>query len=137
MLRSSLTFFHVAPASSDAKVPPSLASICAYTRFESAPDTDIPILPRTPLGMPGWREISVQWSPPSVDLNRPLPGPPLDIMFATRKASQSDVYITSGLLGSKTISMPPVLSSRNRILSHVFPPSLDRNMPRSTFGPAG
>ena len=37
----------------------------------------MPILPITPAGMPGARVISVQVSPPSVDLKSPEPGPPL------------------------------------------------------------
>ena len=53
-------------------------------------DTARPILPTTPsAGMPGFRVISVQVSPPSTDLNMPLPGPPDDIVYSLRKASQS------------------------------------------------
>ena len=35
------------------------------------------ILPSTPLGRPGLRVISVQLTPPSVDLKMPDSGPPL------------------------------------------------------------
>ena len=41
-------------------------------------------------GMPGFRVISVQLSPPSVLLNIPLPGPPEDAVYSLRKACQSD-----------------------------------------------
>ncbi len=37
------------------------------------------ILPRTPVGKPLFRVISVQVSPPSIDLNKPPPSPPLSI----------------------------------------------------------
>jgi hypothetical protein len=58
-------------------------------RFESPPDTSMPMRPTTPDGRPGLRVSSVQVSPPSVDLYRPLPGPPLDICHETRYASHS------------------------------------------------
>ena len=45
--------------------------------------------PTTPAGKPGLRVISVQVSPPSVDLYMPLPGPPLDIWYSMRYASHS------------------------------------------------
>ena len=57
----------------------------------------MPILPTSPCaGSPGLRVISFHVSPPSVDLKKPLPGPPLDIWYSTRYASQSAAYITSG-----------------------------------------
>ena len=93
-------------------------------RFESAPDTATPILPSTPFGNPGLRVISVQCSPPSVDLNNPLPGPPLDIWYSTRYASQSAANITLGLCGSMEMSTPPVFVSRNSLRCHVAPPSV-------------
>src|SRR3954451_21493350 len=100
-------------------------------RLESAPDTATPILPTRPDGSPGLRVISVQCSPPSVDLNRPLPGPPLDIEYSTRNASHIAANITSGLLRSMAMSTAPVLSSRNSTLRHVLPPSAVLNTPRS------
>ena len=45
--------------------------------------------PTTPDGKPALRVISVQVSPPSVDLYMPLPGPPLDIWYSMRYASHS------------------------------------------------
>ena len=76
-------------------------------------------------GNPGLRVISVQCSPPSVDLYKPLPGPPLDIEYSTRKASQSAAYITFGLCGSIEMSMPPDFASLNNTRRHVLPPSVD------------
>ena len=55
---------------------------------ESAGDTATPILPMRPRGMPGLRVNSVHVSPPSVDLNRPLDGPPLHNCQGLRHASQ-------------------------------------------------
>src|SRR6516225_7958190 len=105
-------------------------------RLDSVGETASPIFPSVPLGRPGLREISNQWSPPSVDLNSPLPGPPDDISQELRNASHSPAYSTCGLLGSRMSSIAPVLSSRKRIRSQVFPPSFDRNTPRSAFGRA-
>src|SRR5678815_4273108 len=103
-------------------------------RLESAPEMATPILPSTPVGRPGLRVISVQCSPPSVDLKRPLPGPPLDIEYSTRNASQSAANITSGLWGSIVMSTAPVLLSRNSTLRQVLPPSVVLKTPRSSLG---
>src|SRR5258708_32379424 len=103
-------------------------------RLESAPDTATPILPSMPEGSPGLRVISVQCSPPSVDLNSPLPGPRLDIEYSTRKASHSAANITFGLLRSIAMSTAPVLLSRKRTLRHVLPPSVVLKTPRSSLG---
>src|SRR5436853_3322703 len=102
-------------------------------RLLSAPETLRPTLPQMPGGRPWFLVISVQCSPPSVDLNRPLPGPPLDMPHSLRYASQSAAYITSGLLGSIEMSTPPVLSSRYSTLRHVLPPSVVLKMPRSSL----
>src|SRR5450759_836303 len=103
-------------------------------RVESAPDTATPILPSRPVGSPGLWVISVQCSPPSIDLNKPLPGPPLDIEYSTRKASQSAANMTFGLCGSIAMSTAPVLLSRNSTLRQVLPPSVLLNTPRSSLG---
>src|SRR5213076_2556067 len=100
-------------------------------RFESPPETLTPIRPTIPEGKPLFRVISVQVSPPSVDLNRPLPGPPLDICHDTRYASHSAAYITFGLRRSMARSIAAVLLSRKRTFFQVFPPSVDLNTPRS------
>src|SRR5205814_6209433 len=96
-----------------------------------------PIRPMTPFGSPGLRVSSVHVSPPSVDLKRPLPGPPLDICHDTRYASHIAAYRMFGLFRSMARSIAPVLLSRKRTLRHVLPPSCERNTPRSSLGPAG
>src|SRR6476646_7906925 len=106
-------------------------------REGSAPDTETPTLPQIGFGRPGFFVISVQCSPPSVDLNRPLPGPPLDSECGVRETSQRPASSTSGLFGSIDTSTAPVLSSRNIILRHVLPPSTVLKPPRSGFGAYG
>src|SRR5262245_14512563 len=133
MLRLSLTRRHVAPASSDENRPPFSCSMSAYTRFESAPDTETPIRPIVPAGKPGLRVISVQVSPPSVDLNKPLPGPPLDIWYSTRYASHNAANITDGFLRSMVMSTAPVFALRNNFRCQVLPPSVDLKTPRSSL----
>src|SRR5258705_4131948 len=90
--------------------------------------------PMTPDGSPVARVISVHVSPPSVDLKRPEPGPPLDIVYSFRKASHSAAYITLGVVRLKAMSIAAVLSSRYRTFFHVRPPSVDLKTPRSAFG---
>src|SRR6185437_552393 len=136
-LRSSLVRFHVAPASSERYTPPFDASTIAYTRLGSAGDTDTPIRPITPVGNPALRVISVQWSPPSVVLKSPLPGPPLDICHDVLYACHSAAYRTSGWFGSMDRSIAPLLSSRYSTFRHVLPPSTLLNTPRSAFGADG
>src|ERR1700736_4697210 len=102
---------HVAPASSDRNSPPSFASTSAYILLESAPETDMLILPGMPAGIPGLRVSSFQVSPPSVDWNSPLPAPPLESEYGVRKASHSEAYNTFELCGSITRSMAPDLLS--------------------------
>src|SRR5688572_9604761 len=87
-----------------------------------------------PAGMPGLRVISVHVSPPSVDLKRPDPGPPLDIVNSLRNASHNAAYITFGLFGSIERSTAPVISLRKSTRRHVRPPSVLLKMPRSGFG---
>src|SRR5215510_11490182 len=133
MLRLLLLSAHVAPASLDANNPPFSFSTSAYTRLESAPDTETPILPMVPAGKPGLRVISVHVSPPSVDLNNPLPGPPLDIWYSTRYASQSAANITLGFFRSIATSMPPDFASLNSTFFQLLPPSVDLKTPRSSL----
>src|SRR5205814_2729668 len=96
-------------------------------RRDSAPEIETQILPTTPLGKPGLRVISVHVSPPFVDLNRPLPGPPLDSDHGVRYASHIEANNTLGFCGSMTTSTAPARLLRNRIFCHVLPPSLVRN----------
>ena len=93
-----------------------------------------PILPISPAGSPGLRVISFHVSPPSMLLNKPLPGPPLDIWNSRRNACHSDAYSTFGFARSNAMSMPPVLSSRNSTFFQVVPPSVLRKIPRSLLG---
>src|SRR3954469_1799941 len=88
-----------------------------------------------PAGKPGLRVISVQCSPPSVDLYRPDPGPPDDISHSLRCASHIAAYMMSGLFGSMLMSTPPVLWSLYRTLRPVLPPSVVLKIPRSSLGP--
>src|SRR5687767_14676643 len=134
MFRPPLTSVHVAPASLELNSPPLSCSTSAYTRFGSAPDTDTPIRPITPRGRLAFRVSSCQVSPPSVDLNSPLPGPPLDIWYSTRYASHIAAYSTFGFVASTLRSIAPVRLSRKSVFSHVCPPSVLLNTPRSAFG---
>ncbi len=83
----------------------------------------MPMRPIIPDGIPGLRVISFHVSPPSVDLKRPLPGPPLDIVYSLRNASHIAAYITFGFVRSMAMSIAAVLSSRKRTLRQVRPPS--------------
>src|SRR5881394_604171 len=87
-----------------------------------------------PLGSPSLRVISVHVSPPSVDLKSPEPGPPLDMVYSVRYASQSAAYMTSGVVRLNATSIAAVLSSRKRTFFQVRPPSADLYRPRSGFG---
>jgi hypothetical protein len=109
----------------------------AYTRFVSAPDTDTPILPQSGGGSPAFFVSSVQVLPPSVVLNRPLPGPPLDSECGVRNTSHKPAYSTSGFRGSMLRSTAPVFSSRNSTRVQVLPASTVLNTPRSLFAPYG
>src|SRR5690242_1282061 len=133
MARLSLTSFHVAPASSLLKRPPFSFSTSAYTRLPSGPAAT-PMRPTTPDGIPGLRVISVHVSPPSVLLNRPLPGPPLDMWYSLRYASHSAAYITCGFVLSIVMSIAPLLSSRYSTRRHVLPPSELLYTPRCVLG---
>ena len=82
--RCSLTLVQVWPPLSERNTPPSSASTIAQTRSGFAGETVMPTLPTIPLGKPGLRVISVQVSPPSVDLKMPLPGPPLSSVQGLR-----------------------------------------------------
>ena len=83
-----------------------------------------PIRPLIPLGRPGFSLMSVQVSPPSVDLYRPLSGPPLCMFQGLRRASNMAAKRMRGLLGSMEMSTAPALSLLKRTRSQVLPPSL-------------
>src|SRR5436190_20017478 len=95
----------------------------------------MPMSPQMPAGRPGLRVISVQLSPPSVDFHIPEFGPPEFSSHGLRYTCQNPAYSTFALLGSITRSTTPAESPRERILSHVLPPSFERYTPRVEFGP--
>ncbi len=97
----------------------------AHTRFGFAPDTVIPMLPRSPVGRPGLREMSVHVSPPSRLVYSAEPGPPETSIHGVRPACQKVAYSTFGFDGSITRSLAPVESLRKRIFCQLLPPSLD------------
>src|SRR5439155_27254927 len=92
-------------------------------------------LPRSPFGRPLLRLISVQVSPPSVERNMPLPGPPETSSQGRRIASQNDAYRIRGLFGSIARSLAPAFSPRLSTRFQVFSPSRHRYTPRSGFAP--
>src|ERR1700694_596144 len=103
-------------------------------RLPSAPETLTPILPSTVSGQP-LPSIFFQELPPSADRYRPLPGPPLVRLHGVRLASHRAANRMFGFRGSMARSIAPVRSSLNRTFSQLFPPSRERNTPRSAFGP--
>src|SRR5713226_4398099 len=135
---SSVTFFHVAPASSDRNSPPffSFASTITYTRCPWFPGaTATPSRPQSPSGSP-CPVICVQVIPSSDDLYSPLPGPyAVPFCPGFRMPCHSVAYTTRGFPGSKQRSTDPVSLFLNKTFFHVRPPSADRNTPRSSFGP--
>ena len=88
-MRSSLIRSQVAPPSSERKSPPSSASTMAQTRSARAGETATPILPLSPAGKPGLPLRSCQLSPPSVERQSPLSGPPLERLQGWRSVSQN------------------------------------------------
>src|SRR5712672_3804403 len=103
-------------------MPPFSASTTAHTRLGFAPETVTPMRPRTVSGRP-CALISFQVVPPSADRYSPLPGPPLSMLQGVRRACQSAANKILPLLGSKVMSIAPVLASFYRTFSHVLPPS--------------
>src|SRR4051812_9190967 len=87
-----------------------------------------------PLGRPGLRVISVHVSPALVLLNKPLPGPPLDIVYSSRNASHIAAKMIFGFFGSIEMSIAAVLLSRNSVRFHVLPPSVLLYTPRFSLG---
>src|SRR5687768_5443880 len=97
-------------------------------RFEFAFDIASAHLPVMRVGKPR-PVILFHVAPPSREVKRPLPGPPL---------SRPQVRISSGhmpanrireLFGSITRSEHPVFSSVNSTRSHVVPPFVERYTP--------
>src|SRR5205809_6006132 len=131
MERLEFTSVQVPPASSLLNSPPFSFSTSAYTRFGFAALVASPMRPIMPFGSPGACVISVQFWPPSVDLNNPEPGPPLDIVYSLRNASHNAAYMTLGFERSIEMSMAAVLSSRKSTFFQLLPPSVLLKTPRS------
>src|SRR5437899_2883012 len=95
----------------------------------------MPIRPRPSVGKPLVSCFHVV--PPSVDLYSPLPGPFEGgyTFQGGRRVCHSDAYSVFDSVGSNARSIAPVSLSLCRTLVQVFPPSLERNTPRSAFGP--
>src|SRR4029079_9893346 len=125
---SPLVRCHVAPPSSERKIPPVESSgghsIVAYTRCGLAGDTVIPMRPSGFFGMPALREISRQVSPPSVVFHR-LPFPAVN-PHGVRCMCHSAAYAMRELPGSIAMSIAPVESSLYSTRCQLLPPSLDR-----------
>src|SRR6185369_7009408 len=80
-------------------------------------------------------ERRFQVTPPSVDLNKPLPGPPLSRPHVCISSGHMPAYKTFGLFGSISRCAQPLFSSVNSTRVHVLPPSVVRNTPRSACAP--
>src|SRR6185369_7517935 len=93
-LLASLTRVQLAPPSLERNNPPALDSIIAHTSWWSAGETARPTLPMLPFGKPGFRVISVHFSPPSVLLKMPLPAPPLMRSQGVRFTRHIEAYST-------------------------------------------
>src|SRR5437016_14577195 len=95
-------------------MPPSSASTIAYTRPDLAADAETPIFPRSAVGRPLFRLISVQVSPPSFDRQSPEPAPPETSAHGRRIASQNDAEIIRGLFGAVESADARALTLRYR-----------------------
>src|SRR5438094_9885056 len=96
-------------------------------RLESAPETAMPILPRIPSGRP-FPSRRFHVTPLSSDRYNPLPGPPLEKNHGCRRACQRDANTMFAFCGSKTMSMPPVISSLDKTYDQDFTPTLVHRM---------
>ena len=74
-------------------------------------------------------------SPPSRDIQMPLPVPPECLFHGTMYCCQLAAKSTRGLPGSIATSMMPVLSFTKSTFFHEVPPSVVRQRPRSCCGP--
>src|SRR5580704_3418720 len=91
-------------------MPPFSASTTAHTRLGLAPEIVTPMRPLMPSGKP-CSFISFHVVPPSAERYRPLPGPPLSMLHGVRLACHSAANKILELVGSKVMSMAPVLVS--------------------------
>src|SRR5688572_32704792 len=97
----------------------------------------IPIRPSSPSGKPSLSVFLVHVFPPSNVMCIPEPGPPDLKVQGHLRCSHMFAISLFGLLGSITNSAQPVLLSTKRIFSHVAPPSVVLNTPRSGCSPQG
>src|SRR5258708_22025172 len=140
MRRFSVALFQLAPPSSERYKPPSFsfASTIKYTRWPRVPGaTATPERHQSATGSPG-PVIGTHVKPSPDDLYSPLPGPyAVPFCPGFRMPCHIVAYTTRGFPGSKQRSTAPVTLSLNKTFFHVRPPSVDRNTPRSSFGPTG
>src|SRR5437660_10152706 len=92
----------------------------AYTRVPSAPETETPMRPSTPLGRP-CPSSRFHVAPSSPERYSPLPGPPLVKLHGVRCASHRAANRMCGLFGSNPRSTAPVLLSLNKTFDHALP----------------
>ena len=76
-----------------------------------------------------------QLTPPSPEIKRPLPGPPLSLPQVWISSCHMPAKRIRGLFASMARSEQPVFSSTKSALSQVLPPSVVRKTPRSCCGP--
>ena len=125
ILCSADTWLKLFPALFETYRPPAFLSkslsINAYTLSEFAPLTAIAILPIS-FGKPVCNFS--QLAPPSVDLYKPLPAPPLITFQGNLPCSHMAAYNMLGFFASIDNSAQPVLSLMYKIFFHVVPPSV-------------
>src|SRR5207244_5362533 len=106
----------------------------AYTRVPSAPETETPMRPSTPLGRP-CPSSRFHVAPSSPERYSPLPGPPLVKLHGVRCASHRAANRMCGLFGSNTRSIAPVLLYLNINFYNVLHTSFDRTTTQFSFVP--
>src|SRR2546430_12737776 len=95
-------------------------------RFGFAGETATPILPIGVVGMPVFRVMSVQLSPPSGDFQSPLRPPPDCIPQGKRWNFYMAAQLMRGFVGSSEGSVAAVGSLRKSIRFNVLSPSVVR-----------
>ena len=87
-------------------------------------ETVTPIIPKVPSGNPLLVEISVHVSPLSVLFHKAEPSPPEFKLYGVLLILQVEAYNTLGFVGSIIKSTTPACAFENKVLFHVFPPSI-------------
>src|SRR5688572_22041897 len=98
-------------------------SINAYTKLPLRRKMSSAMRPNGPSGSP-LPESRVHVSPPSLDRQMPLPGPPPFMQQALRTRWYVEANIMRGFVGDTTRSLAPVHSSTRSTCLHVRPPSV-------------